>query len=243
MTVPREETEERQARPRRARKARGGSPFARQASEGGEASQLFSGMGALAERAREFKPTAREIRAEQHEHRVAEGPSVEELKSDPLALERALRRREVKRIAARANPLSPDTEHVFTADGARYAKTGVYVPTIGERISEAKRGVRAGGEAWWDKNKKVVVLGALGVTAAFVLYGAWKNAELKKRLDAARVYTPPQTHPGSPWAAPQHHTGFYPGLHPIYYTPPPPPYVPYEGGEDGEWQETWGGYP
>ena len=240
MTESREEMEmERPERPaRRARKARRESPFAREA--GGGVSQLFAGMGAMAERAREIKPAAAEIRAEQRERRVVEGPSVEELKSDPLALERALRRHEVRRIAARANPLSLDTEHVFTADGARYAKTGVYVPTIGERISEVKRGVRAGGEVWWDKNKKVVVLGALGVTAAFVLYGAWKNAELRKRLDAVRTpplpYPYPQTRQASPWATPQHHTGFYQGLHPIYYDP----YAAYVQEEDGEWQ-TWEG--
>lgn len=184
---------------------------------------LFSGLGEVAERARGRKAAAAELRLAQRERAVAEGPSVAEMKSDPLALAAAVRRHQVKKIAPVANPLSPDTEHVFTAGGARYAKTGVYVPTIGERAAGVRAATRAKGEAWWDKNKKTVVVAALSVTAGFLLYSAWKNAELRRKLEAsqaARRY--------GPAPVPGHRTGYY--------------YYGYEP-EEGEWQEAdaWGG--
>lgn len=178
---------------------------------------LFSGLGEVAERARGRKAAAAELRSAQRERAIAEGPSVSEMKSDPLALAAAIRRHQVKRIAPVANPLSPDTEHVFTAGGARYAKTGVYVPTIGERAAGVRAATRAKGEEWWEKNKKTVVVAALSVTAGFLLYSAWKNAQLRKQLEASRRYAPP--------SMPMHRTGYYYGYEP----------------EEGEWQSAWEG--
>ena len=154
---------------------------ARAADEGGVAQAR-----ALAEHARSLRSRAVAVRAEQRERGIAEGPSVGVLKESPVALAAAIRRHQVRKIASVANPLSPDTEHVFTVGGARYAKTGVYVPTMGERAREARLAAYGAGEAWWEKNKKTIVLGALGATAVFLLYSTWKNAELRRRLDAQR---------------------------------------------------------
>jgi hypothetical protein len=147
---------------------------------------IASQARALAEHARSLRSRASAVRAEQRERGVAEGPSVEVLKESPAALAAAIRRHQVKKIASVANPLSPDTEHVFTIGGARYAKTGVYVPTVGERAAEVRRAAYGAGEAWWERNKKMIVMGALGGAAIFLLYSTWKNAELRRRLDAQR---------------------------------------------------------
>lgn len=162
----------------------------------GQAPPLFQGMGELAQRARERKDVAANIRQSDRLRSVADGPSVSVLKESPEALAAAIRRAQVKRIARNANPLSPDTEHVFTAGGARYAKTGLYSPTAAERAAEARRAIRTASEAWWDKHRKAVVIGALSVTAGFLLYSVWKNAELRRRLDAAHG---PISHGSSPY--------------------------------------------
>lgn len=188
------------------------------ADEGGAAQ-----VRALAEHARSLRSRASAVRAEQRERGVAEGPSVAVLKESPAALVAAIRRHQVKKIASIANPLSPDTEHVFTAGGARYAKTGVYVPTIGERAAEARRAAYGAGEVWWDKNKKTVVMSALGVAAVFLLYSTWKNAELRRRLEAQRRL------PG------QSRTGYE-----AYYPQQQEYYPPQE--EDAAWESAWPWY-
>ena len=192
--------------------------------------KLLPSMGEMAERARGRKSAASELRMTERQHSVAEGPSVVEMKSDPLALAAAIRRHQVKKIVSVANPLSIDTDHVFTANGARYAKTGVYVPTIRERAAGVRAATRARGAQWWDKNKKSVVVAALSVTAGFLLYSAWKNAELRRKLEASQHrYAPPPTahlvHPANP----VHRTGYYDD------------YDGYDYGPDEEWQQVWGG--
>jgi len=158
-------------------------------------SEIFSGMGEAAERARARKAEAAAIRSQQHLHSMAEGPSTEVLKSDPVALSQAIRRHQVKRIADVANPLSPDTDQVFTSGGARYAKTGVYVPTVRERAEGVKRAARERTEAFWDRNKKTIVVGSIAALGVLLLYNSWKTQRLRERLEAERAH--------------RHHVGFY----------------------------------
>lgn len=145
-------------------------------------SGIFSGMSEAAERARARKEEAAEIRSEEHLRHVAEGPDTDLLKSDPAALAHAMKRHQIKKIAEVANPLSPDTDHVFTANGSRFAKTGVYVPTVRERAAGVRHAARKHSEAWWDKNKKTIVVGSIAVMGAFLLYSSWKNTQLERRL-------------------------------------------------------------
>jgi len=103
-------------------------------------------------------------------HAAKQRLSIAELKSDPAALKRAIARGQVKRIARKASPLSKDTNGLFTADHARYALTDLYKPTVRERVGLVKERTGRGAASFWDKHKTKIVVGAVGLTAAYLLY-------------------------------------------------------------------------
>ncbi len=174
-------------------------------------SELFGGLGSVAAGHRERMKQLRESRRETFER----GPSTDTLKSDPSALRMALKRSQVREIAARANPKSKDTETVFTAGSRRYARTDVYTPTISERASGVSKRATAKTGEWWDKNKGTVLLAGIGILGAYVVYTA-----LTKPAEApvAQAPKPPPPHPALPAhararvtsAPPAHRTSFWP---------------------------------
>jgi hypothetical protein len=177
---------------------------ARKAERGPRAAFVVSarpdveGAAEMARRARARRDIAR-VKADQAR---VEGPSVSVLKSDPDALRAALKRRQVARISkpGKANPKSRDTDHVFTADGTRYARTDLYRPTIKDRVGSVKRRVTYGSLDWWDKHKKQIVVAAIATTAGFMIYGAWKNAQLQKQLAMRSRALPKSLVPSHPAA-------------------------------------------
>src|SRR5271156_741648 len=123
------------------------------------AESIPSGLAATAAAHRERMKALRESRRETFER----GPSTSTLKSDASALRMALKRSQVREIAARANPKSKDTDTVFTAGGRRYARTDVYKATIGERVSGVGKRASASTGEWWDENKGTVLLAGIGI--------------------------------------------------------------------------------
>ena len=103
-------------------------------------------------------------------HAELHPPSVSSMKSSPEVLKRALSRGQVRRIARVASKTSKDTEGLFTAGGARYAVTDLYKPTARERVGLLRERAtkRAGG--FWEEHKMTFVLGAVGLTALYLLY-------------------------------------------------------------------------
>jgi hypothetical protein len=139
---------------------------------------------------------ARRIEArERAEEARREGPSASAMKSNPAALRAALKRRQVARISkpGKANPKSRDTEHVFTADGTRYARTDLYRPTIKDRIEGVKRRAANRSFDWWEQHKKQVVVAGIATVAGFMIYGAWKNAQLERQLGVSRARPLPKS--------------------------------------------------
>lgn len=137
-------------------------------------------------------------------------PSMSVLKSDAAARKLALKRHQIERISpsGKANPSSKDTADVFTGnDNTRYARTDLYRPIVRDRVNSLKTRASARSHQWWDKNKKTVVVGAVATVAGWMLYSAWKNAQLQKKLAGAHHR---KVSSGS------HHAGvFTPG----YYSP------------------------
>ena len=124
-------------------------------------------LEALARKVREKRASAYEAairHAEQHP------PAIAEMKEDPKVLRRAIARGQVKRIARVASPTSKDTGGLFTAGGARYAVTDLYRPTARERagLLHERATKKVGG--FWEEHKTKFVLGAVGLTALYLLY-------------------------------------------------------------------------
>lgn len=123
--------------------------------------------------------------------------SLSELKSDAAARKQALRRHQIQRISpvGKANPNSKNTDNVFTAsDNTRYARTDLYRPTIPDRFHGLKRRASTRSHQWWDKNKKTIVVATVASVAGFLIYSAWKNAQLEKQLARARSRRSGSTH-------------------------------------------------
>lgn len=155
----------------------------------------IEGVADVVKRARARRDIAR-VKSEQA---LRSGPSTSVLKKDSAALRAALKRRQIARIsgAGKANPKSRDTDDVFTVDGTRYARTDLYRPTIKDRFGFAKRRVASSSLDWWDSHSKQVVVAAIATVVGFMVYGAWKNAQLERQLGARGRGIPkvPASHP------------------------------------------------
>lgn len=103
-------------------------------------------------------------------HTELHPPSVSSMKSSPEVLKRALARGQVKRIARVASKTSKDTEGLFTAGGARYAVTDLYKPTARERVGLLRERATRKAGGFWEEHKTKFVLGAVGLTALYLLY-------------------------------------------------------------------------
>lgn len=158
-------------------------------------------LASLARKVREKRAGAYEAAIR---HAELHPPSVASMKSSPEVLKRAISRGQVKRIARVASPSSKDTGGLFTADGARYAITDLYKPTTRERAGLLRERAtrRAGG--FWEEHKTKFVLGAVGLTALYLLY-----------VTAARARERTATRPP---ARGRHLTGFYPAALPAHAT-------------------------
>ena len=125
--------------------------------------------------------------------------------SQPGNLDRALKRGMVRMIARHANPKSKDTDDVVTVGGRRYAKTDLYKAPLREKASEIVLKTKYGSEMWWDRNKKAIFVASVSLVAGFMIYSAWKNAQLEKGLAKQRTRRRgPATHAGL-LAMPAHH--------------------------------------
>jgi hypothetical protein len=104
------------------------------------------------------------------EHAGKQRPSISLLKSNSDALKGAIARGQVKRIAKSASPRSKDEGGLFTAGGARYALTDLYKPTARERVGLFKEKASRRGVGFWEEHKGTFVLGAVGITALYLIY-------------------------------------------------------------------------
>lgn len=158
--------------------------------------------------------------------------------SQPGNLDRALKRGMVRMIARHANPKSKDTDDVVTVGGRRYAKTDLYKAPLREKASEIVLKTKYGSEMWWDRNKKAIFVASVSLVAGFMIYSAWKNAQLEKGLAKQRTRRRgPATHAGL-LAMPAHHWH-----RPRYFSGPRSPFfygrVPHRFGH---WRAPWGGW-
>jgi hypothetical protein len=103
-------------------------------------------------------------------HAELHPPSISSMKSSPEVLKRAVARGQVKRIARVASKTSKDTEGLFTAGGARYAVTDLYKPTARERVGLIRERATRKAGGFWEEHKTKFVLGAVGLTALYLLY-------------------------------------------------------------------------
>lgn len=136
------------------------------------------------ERARRFE---RALKAMEERRVVPKEVPLKKWLSQPGNLDRALKRGMVKMIAKHPNPKSKDTEDVVTVGGRRYAKTDLYKTPLREKASEVVLKTKYGSEMWWDRNKKAVFVAAVSLVAGFMVYTAWKNAQLEKGLAKQRA--------------------------------------------------------
>lgn len=160
-------------------------------------------------------------------HAELHPPSVSSMKSSPEVLKRALSRGQVRRIARVASKTSKDTEGLFTAGGARYAVTDLYKPTARERVGLLRERAtkRAGG--FWEEHKMTFVLGAVGLTALYLLYVTAARAQER---GASRPAPRGRHLSGFHRAAlPAHAVGWWPeervGAKPAFVDPCPPCFV------------------
>ena len=123
-------------------------------------------LEALARKVREKRAGAYEAAIR---HAELHPPSIASMKSSPEVLKRAITRGQVKRIARVASPTSRDTGGLFTAGDARYAVTDLYRPTTRERAGRLRERATRKAGGFWEEHKTKFVLGAVGVTALYLL--------------------------------------------------------------------------
>lgn len=141
-------------------------------------------------------------------------PSISAMKEFPEVLEGAVRRGQVKKIASRVPSRTKDTSQIFSANGKLYAKTGLYDPTLGERVQQFPLTVKRRSSDWWGKNKQTIVVGSIAAMGLFFMYNAWRNAQQKNRYAKLRGGRPVAPHQAGfaltwPEMSPQGPGGFY----------------------------------
>ena len=177
----------------------------------------------LAKRHRQAESSLKGRLEKELSERERRGPPTSELKTSPEALKLAARRGQIKMIAKRASPESKDTDNVFTGeDGARYARTDLYSPTIADRLSAAKRRAKTSSSDWWQRNKGKIVLGSLAAAALYLLYSTGKAARDRSRLVAMQRALP-VAHPSA-----AHKTGHWASIDPTMWA------IPWASPEDYE---------